>query len=132
MTLSAKAIAEEYTNTVWNEKDMSVINRLMHEDLLIHSSLGDFRGPAAMKEIVAAWLHGFPNLSVQLNQTIAEKDLVVIQWSAQGIHQGNFKHHSPTGKSVSYSGVTIYNIQEGKIIEYWAYLDLHSLLSQLS
>lgn len=47
-----KKIAEEYTQTVWNAKEIDVIDRLIHKDVLIHSLLGDFRGAQAMKEVV--------------------------------------------------------------------------------
>jgi len=32
---------------------------------------------------------------------------------------------------VSYSGVTVYRIKNGQIIEYWAYLDMQYMLSQI-
>lgn len=128
---SAKKIAEEYANTVWNAKDISVIDRLIHQNVIIHSLLGDFKGAQAMKEVVQAWLKAFPDLSVINELVISENDLVSIQWSAKGTHQGEFKGRKPTGKKVSYSGVTVYRINDGQIVEYWAYLDMQTLLRQI-
>lgn len=128
---SCKEIAEKYANKVWNDKEVSAIDRFVHKDILIHSLLGDFRGTQAMKEVVKAWLKGFPDLSVKNELIISENDLVSIQWSAKGIHKGEFKGKKPTEKPVSYSGVTVYRIKNGKIIEYWAYLDMQHLLSQI-
>lgn len=128
---SAKEIAEEYANKIWNQKETSTIDRLVHKDVLIHSLLGDFRGTQAMKEVVQAWLKGFPDLSVKNELIISENDLVSIQWSAKGTHRGEFKGKKPTGKPVSYRGVTVYRIKHGQIIEYWAYLDMQHLLSQI-
>lgn len=127
----AKKIAEEYAHTVWNAKEIDIIDRLINKDVLIHSLLGDFRGTQAMKEVVQVWLKGFPDLSVKNELIISENDLVSIQWSAQGTHKGEFKGKKPTGKPVSYSGVTVYRIKNGQIIEYWAYLDMQHLLSQI-
>lgn len=62
---------------------------------------------------------------------IAENDLVSIQWSATGTHSGEFKGKSPSGKSVSYCGATVYRIKNSQIIEYWAYLDMQHLLNQI-
>lgn len=131
MTNNAKKIAEEYANTIWNAKDLSAIDRLMHRDVVVHSLLGDFRGVQAIKEIVQAWLKGFPDLIVSNNLAISENDLVSIQWNAKGTHKGEFKGKKPTGKSVSYSGVTLYRIKNGQIVEYWAYLDMQHLLNQI-
>jgi steroid delta-isomerase-like uncharacterized protein len=128
---SAKEVAEEYANKIWNQKEISTIDRLIHKDVLIHSLLGDFRGTQAMKEVVQAWLKGFPDLSVKNELIISENDLVIMQWSAKGTHKGEFKGKKPTGKPVSYSGVTVYRIKYGQIIEYWAYLDMQYLLSQI-
>jgi steroid delta-isomerase-like uncharacterized protein len=128
---SAKKIAEEYAETVWNAKEIDVIDQLIHKDVLIHSLLGDFRGAQAMKEVVQAWLKGFPDLSVKNEVIISENDLVSIQWSAKGTHKGEFKGKKPTGKPVVYSGVTVYRIKNDQIVEYWAYLDMQHLLSQL-
>lgn len=128
---SARKIAEDYANTIWNQKEISTIDRLVHKDVLIHSLLGDFRGAQAMKEVVESWLKGFPDLSVKNELIISENDLVSIQWSAKGTHAGEFKGKKPRGKSVFYSGVTVYRIKNGQIIEYWAYLDMQHLFSQI-
>lgn len=130
-TTIAKEIAQEYANKIWNQKEISAIDRLVHKDVLIHSLLGDFRGAQAMEEVVQAWLKGFPDLSVKNELIISENDLVSIQWSAKGTHKGEFKGKKPTGKPVFYSGITVYRIKNGQIVEYWAYLDMQHLLSQI-
>ena len=85
-----------------------------------------------MKKIVQSWLTGFPDLVVKNTAIICENDLVVIHWHARGSHQGEFKGIKPTGKTVDYAGATIYRIQEEKIIEYWAYVDMQHLLMQIA
>lgn len=128
---SSKEIAEAYANQVWNDKEVGAIDRFVHSDAVIHSLLGDYHGTKAMKEVVQAWLKGFPDLHVDNDIIISENDLVSIQWRAKGTHNGEFKGKKPTGKPVAYSGVTVYRIKDSKIIEYWAYLDMQHLLSQI-
>jgi len=128
---SIKEVAKEYANKIWNDKDISAIDKLLNQDVLIHSILGDFHGSNAMKEVVQAWLKGFPDLRVDNDIIIGENDLVSIQWRAKGTHQGEFKGRKPTGNPVSYSGVTVYRIKDNKIVEYWAYLDMLHLLNQI-
>ncbi len=126
-----KSIAKEYAERVWNKKDSTAILDYFDDSTVIHSLLGDFHGTKAMEEVVRAWLTGFPDLRVDNKLVIAENDLVSIQGEAKGTHRGEFKGRQPTGKIVSYSGVTIYRMRAGKIIEYWAYLDLQHLLAQI-
>lgn len=38
---------------------------------------------------------------------------------------------NPTGKSVTYSGILIYRVAEGRIAEQWTEFDLLGLLKQL-
>lgn len=128
---SSKETAETYANQVWNDKEISAVDKFLHQDAVIHSLLGDYHGTKAMKEVVQAWLKGFSDLRVDNEIIISENDLVSIQWRAKGTHNGEFKGRKPTGKPVSYSGVTVYRIKDNKIIEYWAYLDMQHLLSQI-
>lgn len=132
MFFSNKHVAETYSRRIWDDKDLSVIDELLHAKIVIHSLLGDFHGKEPMKKVVQAWIAGFPDLVVKNDSVISERDLVMIQWHAQGTHQGEFKGIKPTGKSVSYVGVTLYRIDESKILEYSAYLDMQHLLNQIS
>jgi predicted ester cyclase len=126
-----KSTAEEYAHRIWDKKDLSAINDLLHPKIVIHSLLGDFQDPEQMKKVVEAWFLGFPDLIVTNIAVICEKDKVVIQWQAKGTHKGEFKGIAPTGRTVAYPGVTIYKIYEEKIIEYWAYLDMQHLMNQI-
>lgn len=128
---SAKEVAEEYANKIWNNKDIHFIDHSVNHDVRIHSLMGESRGIENMKAVIHAWLAGFPDLQVINDIIIGENDLVSVQWRAKGTHQGEFKGIEPTGKSVAYSGVTVYRIKENRIIEYWAYLDMQHLFSQI-
>lgn len=127
-----KAIAETYMHRVWNEKDLGAIDEFFDESCTIHSLLGDFHGKDPMKQVVQAWLTAFPDLAVKNSSILADGDLTAVQWQASGTHQGIFKGIPPTGKPVAYSGVSFYRIHEGKIREYWAYLDMQHLFNQLN
>jgi predicted ester cyclase len=128
---SIKDIAKEYANKIWNEKDVSAIDKLVQNSVIIHSSLGEFLGIDALKNVVHVWLNAFPDLRIYNDIIISEKDIVSIQWHGHGTHRGELKDKKPTGKIVSYSGATIYRIKNQKICEIWTYLDMHHLLNQL-
>lgn len=130
-SVSSKQLAEEYSSRIWNKKDFTAIQDLLDPEIVIHSLLGDYHGQEAMKKVVDSWLKAFPDLIVTNKNVIAESDLVVIQWGAQGTHRGEFKNIKPTGKQVSYEGVSIYKIKDHKIVEYWGYLDMQHLFNQI-
>ena len=128
---TVKDIALEYSLRIWDKKDLSAIDELMSSQVVIHSLLGDFYGTEAMKNVVEAWLRAFPDLRVQNQHVVAENNLVMIHWKASGSHLGVFKGVPPTGKTVSYAGATLFEIQNDKIAQYWAYLDINHILSQI-
>lgn len=126
-----KTLIENYQDTVWNKKNTAIISQVFDEDAIIHSPLGVYHGPAAMEEIVSHWLTSFPDLNVQLLNTITENDTVVSHWRASGTHKGEFRGVAATNRPIEYEGVTIFRIDGDKIKEYWAYLQMDHLLSQL-
>lgn len=129
-TMDLKALVRAYAEAVWNEKRLQAIDEIVHENVCIHSVLGDYSGREAMKQVVQVWLKAFPDLQVKEEQAIVEGDLVSVQWSAEGTQQGFFKGFPPLGNRVHYQGTTVYRIREGKIVEYWAYLDMQHLTQQ--
>ena len=62
------------------------------------------------------WLLAFPDLHITWEDFVAEEDKVVSRWRAQGTHLGGFFDTKPTHKEISYSGVTTYRFEKGKIV----------------
>lgn len=127
-----KAIAESYACRIWDKKDLTAIDELLDPNIVIHTLLGDFLGQKPMKQVVQAWLKAFPDLKVNNNDIISEGEVVMIHWNATGTHLGEFKGIQATHKPISYAGVTLYRIRNGKIFDYAAYLDMNHLLNQIN
>ena len=64
-------------------------------------------------------------------EEIAEDDKVAISWTCSGTHKGALENIPPTGKKVTWTGVTIYRIANGKVIEERGEEDFLGLLQQL-
>src|SRR3712207_8705344 len=54
----------------------------------------------------------------------AEGDRVGYRWTARGTHLGEWAGISPTGNHMTASGIAIFRVTEGKIVEGWVSLDL--------
>ena len=129
--MNQKDVAISYTDRIWNKKELTCMEELVSPHCIIHSLLGDFFGFIPLKKVVNTWLVGFPDLMVKNSFVVSENNMVVIKWDASGSHLGEFKGVKPTAKSVAYSGVTIYRIDNSQIAEYWAYTDMQHLLQQI-
>ena len=61
----------------------------------------------------------FPGLQTTHEDTIAEEDKVVIRWTLSSTHTGPWLGISPTGRSFCVSGIDIFRIVDGKLVELW-------------
>jgi len=128
-----KKLIEQTMIEIWNHRNLTVIEEVFAEDAVIHSPMGTFHSPKEMGRTVQKWLNAFPDLKIELLHTIEEADMVVSHWKAQGTHRKELFGIEASGSKVEYYGATIYRFKEGKIIEYWAYIDTRNLyqLSQI-
>lgn len=60
----------------------------------------------------------YPDLKIAVSLQIAEGDWVVSCITATGTHVGSWLGMRPTGKSVTFTGVNVDRIGDGKIIEH--------------
>jgi predicted ester cyclase len=130
--MSNKEIIKNYTKRVWQQKDLSAIDDVFVVDAVIHSPLNTTQGAITMKSVVEKWLTAFPDLTIESDDFIAEGDQVVHRWKASGTHMGSFFDTSPSHQEVTYSGITIFTLNDdAKVAEYWALVDMHAILAQL-
>ena len=66
-----------------------------------------------------------------IEDIFASGDKVVVRITGRGIHRGEYEGVPPTGKRVSMSGIAIYRIAHGKIVEEWSQADRLDFLRQL-
>jgi predicted ester cyclase len=87
-------------------------------------------GRAAVREAFAILQRAFPDARHVIEDLVAEGDRVVARISARGTHTGELFGHAPTGRVVTLTGIAIYRIEEGRIVERWAEQGL-GILDQL-
>jgi steroid delta-isomerase-like uncharacterized protein len=74
----------------------------------------------------------FPDLERTIEDLFAaEGDKVVLRWTARGTHEGDFNGLPPTGVTATSSGITIFRVEDGRIVEEWAESDMLGLLQQV-
>jgi steroid delta-isomerase-like uncharacterized protein len=78
-----------------------------------------------------AMLTAFPDLDRRIEDMVAEADKVVARWTARGTNTGEFQGMPASGKFAASSGITIFRIADGRIVEEWSESDLLGLLQQI-
>jgi steroid delta-isomerase-like uncharacterized protein len=66
---------------------------------------------------------GFPDLTVAVEDVMAEGDKVTARVTMRGTHQGEFQGIAPTGKRVEVRAIDMFRISDGKIVEHWGHAD---------
>jgi steroid delta-isomerase-like uncharacterized protein len=73
----------------------------------------------------------FPDFRFSIQDQLAEDGRVAIRYVGQGTHQGEFLGIPATGRTISYTGMLMVRLDEGRIAEFWAQPDLLGVLRQL-
>jgi predicted ester cyclase len=75
------------------------------------------------KETFSEAREGFPDLSITVEDVMAEGDRVTARVVMRGTHRGEFQGIAPTGKRVEVRAIDMFRIREGKIVEHWGHAD---------
>jgi steroid delta-isomerase-like uncharacterized protein len=133
MPADSNYVVRRLYGDIWNKRKLEVLNELVSPSHAFHgpNSSGSSIGPEAYKRQVALFLTGFPDLRWTIDDTIIEKDKVVVVWNFTGTHKGEFMGVPATNKKVSIDGITIHEIGNGKIMDSYVNWDTWGLMQQL-
>ena len=76
-------------------------------------------------------LQGFPDATMEINEQLAERDLVATRKTFRGTHRGELWGHQPTGNTVEWEFIDIIRVQDGKLVEHWTSMDIGALRAQI-
>ncbi len=130
-----KQIARRYIEEIWSQGRLELVDELVAPDYR-GQTRATGQNPAEGREALKRWVGGlhaaFPGGTRTIEELIAEGDRVVARFSAQGTHTGPWKQFAPAGKTIHYTGVTIAQIESGKIIRHHTWWDVLELVRQIS
>lgn len=126
-----KELARRLNNKLWNDKDASQIEEIVSKKCVLQVGDREFRGQKGYRQFFETYTGAFPDLSIQINDLIAENYYVVTSYTARGQHTGQLMGIEPTGKQVKVNGVNIARYQDGKLVESQNLFNEMSLLQQV-
>lgn len=116
----------------WNEQDLDAAEGLLAPGYVRHdANAPDVVGPAAERQFIAGALAAFPDLRFDVEQLVAEGDLVIGRLTARGTHRGDFAGVPATGRAVVFQATESYRFEGDRIAEQWVLMDTLGLLQQL-
>ena len=120
---------------VWNEGSVPTIYDLLSENSV---AVGQdqpgvvIRGPGEFETFYKRIRGAFPDITVTIEDSIGADDKVVVRWSAEMTHTGDQLGFPATNKRVKITGITIAQIENGKIVRGWDNWDQLALQQQLA
>lgn len=132
-----KAMVWRAIAAIWHQGQSEAIEEVIAPDYVHHISHtaadGSYEvyGPDGVRHLVATWRSAFPDLRFTLEDLVVDGDKIVARWTCHGTHHGVFRGLAPTGKQITFAGMTLYRMARGKIVEQWTVEDGVSLYQQL-
>jgi steroid delta-isomerase-like uncharacterized protein len=130
-----KRIARLVLEEMWGKGRVELADQLYAPDWVDHVGTGpepsEVKGAEGIKEAVITFRAAFPDLAYTVHEVVAEGDLVVARFAARGTHRGPFLGVAPTGREVTYAGLDMNRVRDGRIVESWVHYDALGLLQQL-
>jgi steroid delta-isomerase-like uncharacterized protein len=120
-TAENKKLVRRYFDERWNHHNLDICDELLAPSVDIDRA----------KEFVRSLTSSFGNLQLTILDLLAEDDQVAVHWRVTGTHQGNYLGMAATGKLVTYLGIALLRVEDGKIVDDIAYWDNLSILQQI-
>jgi predicted ester cyclase len=122
-----KAIVRRYVEEVWTKRNPEVLEEFYpSSDLVEQEGLAEQGHPSLDEaiEYVRQVQAAFPDLSVTIEDMIAEEDRVAVRTSWRGTYAGEpIGGVVPTNKIITLSGNVIWRIVKGKVVHMWGTQD---------
>lgn len=117
---------------LFSRGELALADELVSADFLNHEApSGAPRGPAGLRQLVTLLRTAFPDIHYEVQELLADDDLVAARTILRGTHLGPFMGIPPTGQPVVQEQIHILRFAGGKIIEHRAVRDDVGMLQQL-
>jgi len=83
------------------------------------------------KQALAEIRQAFPDNHGTNETQTAEGDMVAARFVFHGTHRGEFMGIAPTGREVTFEGLSIDKVVDDKIVESWVEWDLENIVRQI-
>jgi steroid delta-isomerase-like uncharacterized protein len=128
-----KEIARRFYDECWNQGKVDRVDQYVAKDCRYHDPVFPALAPGvdSLKRHITMCRNAFPDLRFTLDDIIAERDEVVVHWTANGTQEGQFVGIAATRKTATVGGTSIYRIKNQRMVEQFVDWNLLTLLEQL-
>jgi steroid delta-isomerase-like uncharacterized protein len=114
-----------------NNGKVELLDTKFAPNCFLRLASGEIKGQADVKAYYMTLLTAFSNPNFKIDEAFGKDDKVVKRWTFTGTHTGELNGIKPTNKKITFSGITIAVIADGKVIEETDFADDLGLMTQL-
>lgn len=127
-----KAQLQRYIERVWHLGELDAVDEFLSPSYRRHvSPESPPLGPAEQKQLLAGFRAAFPDITVTVDEAVAEGEIVAFRSTMRGTHKGEFLGIPPTGKQVTVGLVDMLRFEDGRFAEQWGGPNLLDMARQL-
>jgi steroid delta-isomerase-like uncharacterized protein len=132
MSAENKAIVRRFVDEILNKMNWKVADEIIAPGFKFHfTSRPEPLNRQGFEQTLIPFHQGFPDIRFNIDDLIAEGNQVAARFTMTGTHRGEFQGLAPTGKHARWTGIAVFRIVAGQIVEEWPMPDVLSLLRQL-
>ena len=110
----------------YNSRTPEAFDALLTDDVVLVRDEEKARGREEFKGVLGRVRRAFPDIRYRIEDVIRTGDRLVLRWEARGTHEGEYLGIQPSGRAINYTGITLYELRDGKIARIWVSADLLS------
>jgi steroid delta-isomerase-like uncharacterized protein len=120
-----KALARKFFEEAWGKGNLAAVDEFIAAEYVMYPlTSGLPPGPEGTKRAITTYRTAFPDLKVTVEDIFAAADRVAFRWSFRGTHLGDWLGIPPTGNHMAATGISVYRMAGGKVVENWTNIDL--------
>jgi predicted ester cyclase len=128
------AVARAWHEEVINRRNPAALRDILAAEVVHHAAGGypdvmDANGVSAM---MGDFLAAFPDLRYAFDDFIVRGDRVVERYTATGTQRGPLGDLPPSGRTATWTGINIFRVACGRIVEVWSEVDAVGRRRQLT
>src|SRR5574341_287051 len=133
MSAANKAVVQRLIDDVLLGGKLDRIEEIIDPSHIVHDPSNPNRpgGIEGLKMFTSMFQAGLSDFEYHVEDMIAENDLVSYRWAMRARHTGPFMGIPPTGSRIAVTGMDMFRLKNGKIVESWAFADALGMLQQL-
>ena len=132
-----KRVVRTFVEVCQNQHNLAFADEIFHPEFVNHYAPEGrpmTAGQSAaehFRQFYGRLLHAFPDARMEINEQLAERDLVATRKTMRGTHRGELWGLPATGNEVEWEFIDIFRIQDGKLPEHWTHMDFEALRLQM-